>query len=338
MFSPDPFYHRLIRRYVTVFGTLFNNLYLVRHSRDGVTKFEKMKVPLAYASKEKFLTRLRSDPQFSKATLMNLPRLAFEMTGISYDPSRKQQTTLKHFYANTSTNITSSQYIAAPYALDFTLSLYVRNIEDGTQIIEQILPYFQPDYTPTVHLVPSMGIVRDIPIILNSVEQTSEVEGDFGTTRFITWTLTFTLKGYFMGPATTANLIMGVANVTNSGAATKISIDQNNAPVQKLVMANTGSGRFIEGESIRIANKSLYGMVESWNVNTYTILVSGANGVLSANDVMIGDESNANFTISTTEYTSLSLVVSRVKQDTISMTQDDDFGYTTTLTEYPDTL
>ncbi len=338
MFSNDPFYHRLIRRYVTVFGTLFNNLYLVRHSKDGVTKFEKMKVPLAYASKEKFLSRLRSDPEFSKSTLVNLPRLSFEMSGISYDPTRKQQTSLKHFYANTATNITSSQYIAAPYALDFTLSLYVRNIEDGTQIIEQILPYFQPDYTPAVTLIPSMGIVRDIPIILNSVEQSIETEGDFATTRLITWTLTFTLKGYFMGPASTANLIMGVANVTNSGAATKISLDLNNAPIQKLIMANTGSGQFIEGESIRVANKSIYGLVDSWKANIKTLLVSGSNGVLSANDIVIGDESNAIFTISTTEYASFSLAVSRVKQDTIDMTQDDDFGYTTTLIEYPDTL
>jgi hypothetical protein len=152
-------------------------------------------VPLSYGSKEKYITRLFSDPNLIKSVNVTVPRISFEMSGISYDSSRKQVSTVRNFSANNSTRL-NTQFVPIPYNFDFSMSIYVRNTEDGTQILEQILPFFTPDFNVTVDFIPGMDQKYDLPIILNSVNTTTEYEGDFSSTRYITWDLEFTAKGY----------------------------------------------------------------------------------------------------------------------------------------------
>jgi hypothetical protein len=141
------------------------------------------------------MTRLAADPNLTKSVATVVPRISFELTGMNYDSSRKQITTLKNFSANTSTSL-NRQYVPVPYDFNFSMSIYVRNTEDGTQILEQILPFFTPDFTVTVDFIPTMDQKYDLPIILNSVNTITDYEGDMMSTRLITWDLEFTAKGY----------------------------------------------------------------------------------------------------------------------------------------------
>lgn len=194
MLGHSHFYNRTIRKVVVAFGTLFNDIQILRYNSNGTPR-EIFKVPLSYGAKEKYMTRLTADPDLRKSVATVVPRISFDMTGMSYDSGRKQISTLKNFSANTSTSF-NTQYVPIPYNFDFSLSIYVRNTEDGTQILEQILPFFTPDFTVTVDFIQPMQQKYDLPIILNSVTPTTDYEGDMMTTRLITWDLEFTAKGY----------------------------------------------------------------------------------------------------------------------------------------------
>lgn len=197
MLNNPHFYHRSIRKIVVGFGTLFNDIELLRYDDDGIPK-ARFKVPLSYGAKEKYITRLTSDPTMTKSIMTLVPRIAFNLDGMSYDPLRKQLTTVKNF-TFTDGNMTYS-YVPVPYNFDFSLSIFVRNTEDGTQILEQILPFFTPDYTLTVTFVPGSQITYDMPIILDQITSGVEYEGDFSTTRLIIWDLHFTVKGFVFPP------------------------------------------------------------------------------------------------------------------------------------------
>ena len=142
------FYNRTIRKIVVAFGSMFNDILLTRYSNDGSTAHEITKVPLNYGPKEKYLVRINSDPTLTKSIATTVPRMSFNLDGMAYDTSRKQQTTLPNFGFSSGTFKT--QYVPIPYNFDFSLSIYVRNTEDGTQILEQILPFFTPDFTVTL--------------------------------------------------------------------------------------------------------------------------------------------------------------------------------------------
>lgn len=213
------FYNRTIRKVVVAFGTLFNDILLVRFDKSG-NEHMQMRVPLSYGTKEKYLTRITSDPTLNKSVATLIPRMSFNLDGLSYDSSRKQMTTLQNFN-NTPTGI-KTQYSPIPYNFDFSFSIYVRNTEDGTQILEQILPFFTPDFTVTVDFINSMGKKFDMPIILNSVTSSVDYEGDMLTTRLIIWDLQFTAKG-FIWPAVkggTANNLIGMYSDTGGANGT----------------------------------------------------------------------------------------------------------------------
>ena len=152
-------YNRVIRKIVIGFGNLFDNIKLYRFDSVNETT-EQMIVPIVYATKERYVMRLQDDPELDKKVKMTLPRMSFEMAGLNYDSTRKQNTNLKTV-KETADGILQ-QYMPVPYNFDFNLYIYVRNIEDGTQIIEHILPFFTPDYTIKLNLVPEMGIVKKI--------------------------------------------------------------------------------------------------------------------------------------------------------------------------------
>lgn len=193
------FYFSLVRKYVILFGTLFNDIHITRTSNSGSTT-HLLKVPLSYAPKEKMLTRFENDPNIDRETAVLLPRMSFEMTGMSYDSSRKLNTLGKIAVKDTNKNKLKYQYNPVPYNIDFTLYVYVKNAEDGTKIMEQILPFFTPDWTSTVNLIPEMEVMMDIPVILNNISTEDTYDGDFKERRALIWTLNFTLKGYIYGP------------------------------------------------------------------------------------------------------------------------------------------
>jgi hypothetical protein len=189
------FYHRTIRKYVAVFGTLFNDLYLTkRDSNDRVVS--KIKVPVAYGPKQKFLTRLTSDPDLSNNVAITLPRIGFEMVSMDYDAQRKLNPTTSIVKRDFSTNTSKKMYTPVPYTFDFALYIFVDNAEDGTQLLEQILPFFTPEFTVSVNIITDMGLKLDVPIIINGASVEDTYEGEFTTRRAIIWTLNFTLKGY----------------------------------------------------------------------------------------------------------------------------------------------
>ena len=206
------FYHETIRKVIVAFGTMFNNVQLVRKDNDG-NIIQTMKVPLAYGPRQKFLVRLNEDADLSKAVAVTLPRIGFEISGLSYDPTRKLNRVQKFKKVKAATDDSTkldSQFMPVPYNLDIELYAMAKNSDDALQIVEQILPFFQPDYTLTINDMADMGIKRDVPIILNSVSYEDNYRGDYGERRAIIYTLGFTSKFYLYGPVTSAKVIKTV--------------------------------------------------------------------------------------------------------------------------------
>ena len=204
------FYHETIRNVVVGFGTIFNNIQLVRKDNAGVIQ-QTMKVPLAYGPRQKFLVRLNDDADLSKAAAVTLPRIGFEITGLTYDSARKLNRVQKYkkVKGNKSEHL-DTQYMPVPYNINFQLYVLAKQSDDALQVVEQILPYFQPDYTITINDMTNMGIKKDIPVILNSISYEDDYQGDFTTRRAIIYTLEFTVKFYLYGPVTSSKVIKTV--------------------------------------------------------------------------------------------------------------------------------
>ena len=218
------FYHQTIRKYVAVFGTLFNDINIERKNSSGVI-VERLKVPLAYGPKQKWLLAVQDTTADRKVTATRTPRMGFAMTGVSYDSVRKLNTIGRNVAANTSSTATNmtTMYNPVPYNFDFQLFILVKNAEDGTQILEQILPFFTPEFTLTVNTIPAMDIKADVPILLNSSSVADEYEGDLSARRTITWTLDFTLKGFIYPNVTSGQIIKSVeVNFRIPGGDTEI--------------------------------------------------------------------------------------------------------------------
>jgi hypothetical protein len=208
MFSTTPFYFSSIRKYIILFGTLFNGIYISRTDKNGnVTLVER--VPITYGPKDKMLARVVQDPNIDRPTATYpLPMMAFEMTGFDYDGSRKLQTINRIAVVDPDDKSKNKyQYMPVPYNINFQLSVLVKNAEDGNKIVEQILPYFTPDWTTTVHLIPEMNVTMDIPVVLNRVNLEDVYEGDFKERRSMVWNLDFTMKAYLYGPVKTSKVI-----------------------------------------------------------------------------------------------------------------------------------
>ena len=191
------YYHEIIRKTVISFGTVFNEIY-IRHKDSSGDSISEMKVPLAYGPIQKFLARINQQPELNKPIAMTLPRMSFEMTSIQYDSTRKSGIT-QTFKAIDGNNL-KKVFMPVPYNLGFQLNIMSKLQDDALQVVEQILPYFQPSFNLTVDLVDAIGEKRDIPIVLDSVSFTDDYEGDFSTRRVLIYTLNFTAKTYLFGP------------------------------------------------------------------------------------------------------------------------------------------
>lgn len=246
MLNNNVFYHGIIRKTIVAFGRLFSDIYIDRKQGDSVngTTIQRLQIPVAYAPKEKWLVRIEQDPTLENHAYVSLPRLSFEITGYNYDSSRKMNK-MNKLICNDGTS-SSTVYSPVPYNVDISLYVITKTQEDGLQIIEQILPTFNPEYVLSISSLPQMSVVQDIPVILNSISVSDEYDGDFETRRFVTHTLTFTLKLNLFGavqnskPIYTSNA--NVATSTEPGTAASVRYTAQGDPITGEV-----TGAWIEG-------------------------------------------------------------------------------------------
>lgn len=280
-------YNRVIRKIIVAFGNLFDSIPLVKYNSDN-TEAERVMVPIAYAAKELYVKRLEEDLTLDKKVQTTLPRLSFEMTGLSYNNDRKQNTNIRNFAQTTDGVI--SQYNPVPYDFDFNLYLYTRNIEDAHQILEHILPYFTPDYTLKLNLIPEMGIVKEIPIILNDISSDITYEGNRDSeTRIVIWTLNFKVKGFIFGKSSSAKVIKtSITNILN---------DITPEDIVAFNMTVPGIGTYQIGETVYQGHSyhtaSATAQVVGWNNNI--LLLKNVSGHFVSQEPIYSINSNANY-------------------------------------------
>ncbi|NDB60489.1 hypothetical protein EB001_18870 [bacterium] len=333
MLDNNHFYHQLTRKAVVLFGRLFDDITIIRKNTQTGKETGRFLVPIIYSPKEKMITRLFSDPDLLKSIGMILPRMSFEITGISYDATRKQNSLLRAAKSNTSTRVTSS-YMGVPYDITFALNIYARNIDDGTHIVEQILPFFNPDFTVTTNMIPELGALKDIPVILNSVANDIQYEGDYDSVRYVNWTLTFTMKMYYYGPISYPKIIKTVyANIYNdpslqSGYITRVNVVNANGIFKAEDFVYTG-------KNFRTANA--YGVVVKYSANTGKLVLGATQGQFRVNNTIHAVSTNGTCQIQSFEVDPLLLSEIKIEPDPINAQPGDDYGYNVTVTEWPDT-
>lgn len=314
------------------FGNLFKNINLKYFDANGVER-ERIKVPIQYGPKEKWVDRLHKDPDLQRPTNVQLPRMSFEMKALNYARERKQNNLLRVALGDSASRV-KSQYMGAPYDITFELNIYARNIDDGNQIIEQMLPYIQPDYTIEIEPIAEVGHKKDIPIIFNGLTTNVEYEGNSDKERFVYWTLTFTIQGYFWGPVTNPKIIRKViANIWNDPTLVMGHITKMNL--------GAGSGNFIVEDTIykgdRLETCTALGIVNYWNPDLKKLTVGGAHGTFNVGDTIRAASSNTTYVIESFDATPIKLAQIIIEPDPIDAEPDDDFGYSTTIREWPET-
>lgn len=331
MLDQSAFYHQLTRKYVIIFGSLFNNITLIRRDADTQVEIKRIKVPILYGPKEKYITRIESDPTLNRETAITLPRMSFEISGISYDAGRKQNSLLKVAKGDTASRV-NSMYMGVPYDINFELTVYAKNIDDGTQVIEQILPYFNPDYTVTAAMIPSMGFTKDIPVVLNSVSNQIQYEGNYDSVRYVYWVLSFTVKGYYYGPISQPKIIRkAITNIYNDPSLVR-------GYVTRINTSNGNSGIFTTGDIVyqgsSQATANAYGIVRDWAPDTGKLSLGAVQGNFHITNTIRASSTNAAYQIESFDATPIKLVQITVEPDPIDASPGDDYGYDTTITEY----
>ena len=333
MLGNKPFYHQLTRKAVVLFGRLFDDITLVRKNDQTGEETNRFLVPIIYSPKEKMVTRIFSDPDLLRQVQVILPRMGFEITGITYDATRKQNSLLRGAKSNTSTHVTS-MYMGVPYDINFQLNIYARNIDDGTQIVEQILPFFNPDFTVTTNMIPDLGFLKDVPIILNNISNDIQYEGDFDTVRYVNWTLNFTMKMNYYGPISYPKIIRTVyANIYNdpslqSGYITRINTANTHGHFK-------ASDMVYQGDSYKTA--TAYGVDINYSSNTHVLMLGAVQGSFKVNNTIHAVSTNGVCQIASFVANPEKLAEIVITPDPITAQPGDDYGYDINITEWPAT-
>jgi hypothetical protein len=328
------FYHEILRKTVVSFGTLFNNI-TIKHKNNSEDVVSEIKVPLAYGPTQKFLARLEQSPDLNKPVQMTLPRMSFEFIGLNYDPQRKVTST-QTFITSITSNKTQEKkaYMPVPYNMEFELSIMTKLNDDMLQIIEQILPYFQPSYNLSVNLVEEIGEKRDIPIVLGSVTMNDDYEGDFSTRRALIYTLRFTAKIYLFGPVSSASqdiirkVSVGYISSSSSGSDSKSGGRDLIYSVEPVATKNY-TGTSITTLSSDIDTDDLYIDVQdasSISEKTYVTIDNETLYVKSKSENKLSVTRGANETIASS-HVSGSSVKGITQQDNNLIEVGDDFGF-----------
>ena len=282
------YYHETIRKYVAVFGTLFNDINIQRKNSSGVVT-EQIKVPIAYEAKDKMLLRVRRGSKADESVGISLPRMGFDLNAIVYDPTRKLNTLGQTYAANNATNSTTllKQYNPVPYNFDFTLSAMVDNSEDGAQIFEQIVPFFTPEFTVSVNLVPSMNIKPDITIIMNDVSIEDSYEGELVIRREIIWTLNFMLKGYIYpdvkSGSVTKSVIVNLRLPAEAGISEYIVLEDSTDFSRNYILLDADAGSPDATGIMKVLNESSSDAAMA-GIKTRITTTPGANDVVASDD------------------------------------------------------
>ena len=335
------FYNEILRRTIVAFGTLFNGI-TVKQTDSTI------RVPLAYGPTQKFLARLEQAPDLNKSTAITLPRMSFEFTGLTYDPSRKVTTTQQYTVKDPDNGSESKKtYMPVPYNMQFELAIMCKLNDDALQIVEQILPYFQPSYNLTVNLVSALNEKRDIPIVLENVTMQDDYEGDFSERRVLLYTLRFTAKTYLFGPTadatkdiikkSTINYLTGT-DTTNTRRELSYSVkpkalkDYTDDTVTVVSEDITAAAKTIAVEDassiaakayIDIDGERIY--VKSKSGNTLNV-TRGKDGAIPTDHVLGAAVKGIDFTNTTTS-------IGTIGVDSALIADGDDFGFDGTITD-----
>ena len=274
------FYHEILRKTIVAFGTLFNGISIQKiNSQGAVTSI--IEVPLAYSSTQKFLARLEQSPDLNKPVQITLPRMSFEFTGLFYDSQRKVTTTQFFVSKDSNNNELRRAYMPAPYNMEFELNVYTKTNDDMLQIVEQILPYFQPHYTLTVDLIDKIGEKKDVPIILNSLSMNDTYEGDFSIRRALIYTLKFTAKTYLFGPVSNEDVSKDIIKKVNIGL---VSGELTSSPRRELTYS-------VEPVAIKsYTNNIVSTLTEDINISSSKIRVSDSSTIPVSSYITISNE------------------------------------------------
>lgn len=322
MFSGH-YYNATLRRLVSVFGTLFNNLSVVTKDKTGRV-VRVTKVPLSYGPKQKFLARIdeQPNPETGTKVAIKLPRMSFEITSLTYDITTKIGSFTQFTAADSTDSSVRRQVRAgAPYRVGIQLSIMAKNQDDALQVMEQILPFFQPEYTVAIKDVDGIDTTNDVPIVLNSVSMADDYEGDFMNRRVIVYTLDFELRARFYGqiskrkvikqalvnynvdsPTTTYEQYTATVDPINSTPADAYDIvetitflDETNA---YSITVNTGSGTYTEGENVEGISSGTIAKVQTWDPTNRILLLTNADGTFSIGETLTGLSSNCSRSVS----------------------------------------
>jgi len=258
------FYNKTTRKYVALFGTYFNQLKVCRYDSSGNAVHDFI-VPISYAPWEKILARVTGDPEFVKKAQIVLPRMSFEITNITHDPTRKISPTrkLRKTVPDADTGVRNFMYAPSPYNFNFSLYVMAKYSEDAIQIVEQILPFFRPDLTNTVTIVNGVDPM-DIPLILDSVTSEEVYEGDFNTAKTILWTLTFTMKGWFFGPEREKKVIKFIDADLAADTALNTNFEENYSLQPGLTAEGNPTTQLAESINYQLINyDDDYGYIEN---------------------------------------------------------------------------
>ena len=267
------FYNEILRRTIIGFGTLFNSIEVQQEN-------SVLRIPLAYGPTQKFLARIEQSPDLNKPTAITLPRMSFEFTGLTYDPSRKVTTT-QTFIAKDKDDGTESKksFMPVPYNMQFELSIFTKLNDDALQIVEQILPYFQPSYNLTIELVDQIKEKRDVPIVLESVTMQDDYEGDFSTRRVLYYTLRFTAKTYLFGPTSTAS-----KDIIKRATVSYLTGTDTTNTTREITYSATA--RALKSYT----NNVVTTLAQDITATTKTFEVADATGIKADKYIFIGDE------------------------------------------------
>ena len=335
------FYHEIIRKTIVSFGTLFNNIE-IQHTDKAGKVVSVIKVPISYGPQQKFLARITQGRDYSDGvgTTLTLHRMAFEVMGMNYDSTRKVSTMQTFKAVNKKTNKLIKGYMPVPYNINMQLSILAKLNEDAIQILEQILPYFQPAFNLTIDLVDVIGEKRDMPITLEGIQMEDNYEDDFLTRRALTYTLNFTCKTYLFGPI--ANNSEGLIKKVQADYYTDTS-NTKTAPRQIRYQAVPAAIKDYNQDSIAKTNEAFDTIKTEFDVNSAVPFRKGDYVQIDEEKMLIREINGNRLKVKRGVYTStikphdINVPVNIINvQDTAQVIEGDDFGFGETYTEYSD--
>lgn len=327
------FFHDLTRKYIEAFGSIFNDIWVVTYNQSRTTEIKRTKVPIVFGSREKYLIRTNEKERRVSQTL---PIMSYNIVGMAYDASKKTNALHRIPRANNVSGNADSVYNGVPYVLNFDLSILTRNKEDAWQILEQIIPSFHPSFTFSQLLIPEIGIIKDIPVTLETINQTVNSDGDADEILSVELTLSFRMDVHYFGPVTRTKIIKtAFANTfldpsLYAGAIVRANLSNGNNGIYNI------DDLVYQGENAGQCTAA--GIVTRWDANNSYIIIGAVQGNFRTNTTIKALSTNASYTLETFDVNPLKVQSIKIEPDPITATANDDYGFTETILEYPDTL